>query len=112
MLGSEFKNWIGTGKNEAEFFAQYDFQIFWRAMARILLYITAMALTFVLMQQSRLRLWQYAILNIFSLIGIVFCILCLNTQFAAYYFPFMIPAIALAPVYWTGIALATNKQKI
>jgi hypothetical protein len=29
---------------------------------------------------------------------------------AAFYFPFMIPAIAMAPVYWLGIYLLTSKR--
>ena len=110
MLGSKLKNWISDGKNADDFFAQFDFQIMWLTFARISLYITAIVLTYISFKNSEIKKWQFALLSIFCLVGIVFCIMCLQTGFQNYYFPFMIPAIALAPSFWIGITLLGNKS--
>jgi len=110
-FSSGLKDWLAAGKNADDFFPQFDFHMTWRALARASLYAAAIALSFALFRQSAIRKWQFVILNIFCLTGIVFCVLCLLSAFEDYYFPFMVPAIALAPAYWLGIALLTNKQK-
>lgn len=111
-FSSGLKDWVAAGKNAEDFFPQFDFHMPWRTLARASLYVAAIALSFALFRQSAIRKWQFAVISIFSLTGIVFCVLCLLSAFEEYYFPFMVPAIALAPAYWLGIALLTNKQKI
>lgn len=110
MLNHEMEKWIADGKNADTFIFQFDHQIMWRTLARISLYLTAISFTLVLIKNSGIRKWQIAILNIFCVTGIIFCVLCLLSNFENYYFPFMVPAIALAPSYWTGIAILTNKK--
>lgn len=109
-LNYEMEKWIANGKNPNDFITQFDFQILWRTLARISLYIISIMLTYVLLKKSENKKWQSAMLNIFCFLGIVFCIMCLQTGFQNYYFPFMIPAIALAPIFWLGIALLSNKN--
>lgn len=110
MLNHEMEKWIADGKDADTFIFQFDHQLMWRTFARISLYVTAISFTFVLIKNNGIKKWQFAILNIFCLAGIVFCVLCLLNNFENYYFPFMVPAIALAPAYWTGIAILTNKK--
>ncbi|MFT3902177.1 MAG: hypothetical protein QM727_03350 [Niabella sp.] len=112
MLNRDMESWIAGGKNAEDFMMQFDFHIAWRTFARISLYVTAIALSFPLLKRQGIRKWQFAVVNIFCLAGIAFCVLCLLSGFREYYFPFMVPAIALAPAYWLGIAFLTNKQKI
>lgn len=107
MLSGDMKSWTESGKNANDFSAQFDFHIAWRTAARISLYITAMVLIFELAKKAEIKKWQFVILNIVCLAGIVFCVLCLMSGFQDFYFPFMVPAIALAPVYWAGIASLT-----
>ncbi len=104
MLNRDMENWIANGKNTDDFVLQFDFQTMWRTFARISLYLATIALIY----KSGIKKWQFALLTVFSLIGIIFCFLCL-INFPDYYFPFMIPAIALAPAYWMGIAVLTKK---
>lgn len=110
MLGPELKSWMDKGKNPDDFFTQYDFHIAWRTLARISLYVTAIAIAWILLKKSILKKWQFAALTIFSLIGIGCCIRCLQTDFRDFYFPFMVPAIALAPAYWIGITMLCKKE--
>ena len=110
MLSSEMKNWVADGKNPNDFFAQFNFQITWRTLARISLYLITVLLTFSLLNKLEIRKWQFIALSIFCIIGIIFCTLCLLNNFENFYFPFMIPAVALAPAYWTGIALLANRK--
>ncbi|MDR6195074.1 hypothetical protein [Siphonobacter sp. SORGH_AS_0500] len=110
MLSSEMKNWVAEGKSPNDFSVQFNFQITWRTLARIGLYLTEIILTFILLKQLEIKKWQLISLSAFCIIGIIFCILCLLDNFENFYFPFMVPAIALAPAYWLGIALLTNKK--
>lgn len=110
MLSTEMKNWVTDGKSPNDFFAQFNFQITGRTLARIGLYLITIVLTFSLLKQLEIRKWQFITLSAFCITGIVFCILCLLNNFENFYFPFMVPAIALAPAYWTGIALLTNRK--
>lgn len=109
-LNHEMEKWIANGKNPNDFITQFDFQILWRTLARISLYVIAIMLTYIFQKKSEIKKWQFALLNIFCFVGIVFCIMCLQTGFQNYYFPFMIPAIAFAPSFWLGIALLSNKN--
>ncbi len=110
MLSTEMKNWVADGKSPNDFLVQFNFQITWRTLARIGLYLTTIVLIFSLLKQLEIRKWQFITLSAFCVIGIIFCILCLLNNFENFYFPFMIPAIALAPAYWAGIALLTNRK--
>lgn len=109
MFSSNMQDWVSTGKNADDFFKQFDYNIVWRTMARIFLYISAVLMAFALVRQTKVKKWQFALLTIFCLIGIAFCGLFFVKGFQ-YYFPFMVPAIALAPSYWIGLALLSNKK--
>jgi len=109
MLNRDMESWVANGKNADNFMMQFNFHIAWRTLARISLYVTAIALSFLSLKQRNIRKWQCTAINIFCLAGIAFCVLCLLSGFQQYYFPFMIPAIALAPAYWLGITLLTKK---
>lgn len=109
MFSSKMQDWVSTGKNADDFFSQFDYNIVWRTMARVSLYISAIFIALVLVKQTKVRKWQFASLTVFCLIGIGFCGLFFVKGFQ-YYFPFMVPAIALAPSYWIGLALLSNKN--
>ena len=108
MFSSKMQDWVSKRKNADDFFKQFDYNVIWRTMSRVSLYISAILIAFVLSTQTKLRIWQFILLTVFCLIGIVFCIL-FSAKGFQYYFPFMVPAIALAPSYWIGIALLSNK---
>lgn len=110
QLGSELKSWVENGNQSEEFFAQYNFKINWRALSRILLYLNAITLTAILLKWGEVKKWQFMMISLSCLTGMFFCIRCLQSGFEEFYFPFMIPAIALAPTYWIGIAWLTNKN--
>lgn len=109
MFSSKMSDWVSAGKNADDFFKQFDYNIFWRTIARVSLYVSAILVAIVLIRQTKVRKWQFALLTIFCLIGIAFCGL-FHTKGFDYYFPFMVPAIALAPSYWTGLILLGNKN--
>ncbi|WP_367915954.1 hypothetical protein [Leadbetterella sp. DM7] len=79
-----------------------------RSPTRILVYATAALLAFLLSQKGEIKKWQWIGLTVICLIGIVMCILYGQDP----RIPFMVPAIALAPAYWLGIALLANKRRI
>lgn len=104
MLSIKLASWIAQGNKAGDFFPNYNFHPDLRATGRILLYVVTSWLTIILCKQKLLNKWVFAILNIYCLAGIVFCVLCVLNG-PAYYFPFMVPAVALAPAYWVGLAL-------
>lgn len=104
MLGSHLTTWVDSGKNSTDFFLLLDHHMYWRIFARISLYVVTAWGCILLVKNNIVRVWQTVLLVLFCLTGISFCVVFLLKGFA-YYFPFMIPAIALAPAYWTGIAL-------
>lgn len=103
-LGIQMKDWLAQGRRAEDFFPSYNFHEAFRGIARILLYMGACGLCVLLMSRNRIRRWQALLIFIFCGVGITFCVLCMTEGFN-YYFPFMVPAIALAPAYWTGLAL-------
>jgi len=103
MLSTNMANWIKQGNKAADFFPNYDFHEDIRAIGRILPYVIASWLSIILVKRKCVSKGVFAALNLFCLAGIVFCVLCI-TKGRAYYFPFMVPAIALAPAYWLGLA--------
>jgi hypothetical protein len=104
MITSEFQAWINNGGKGNGFFDQYNYHHPWRSVARASLYALAILTGLILLRAGRIRKWTWIILALFSLTGIIFCMLAatLGQQF---YVPFMVPAVALAPLYWLGIAL-------
>lgn len=111
MLSSSLQKWIADGKSVDDFVTQFDHQIAWRTFARILLYKTAIVLSFTAMKNVSIKKGQMIVISLFSFVGIVFCCLCLASGFQNFYFPFMVPAIALAPSYWLGIAILIGKKR-
>lgn len=101
-LSVELKNWIADGKSAEDFFLSYNFHETYRAFGRTLAYVLVIWLGFILLKKQEMRKWQMWTLGIFSLIGILFFFLFLSKGFD-FYFPFMVPAIAFAPVYWLGL---------
>ncbi len=99
--------WLGSGKTIEAFYESYDFHEMIRTGGRTLVYVTVIWLSLILTCKQYLKKWVVIILTIFSLIGIVFFFL---TNFIGFqfYFPFMVPAFALAPAYWLGIALLSK----
>jgi len=108
MFSHEMQNWVDEGKNADSFFPQFDFNMTWRTLARISLYLSAIILGFVAVKKILIKKWQFFTFTLFCTIGITFCLLFLLKGFD-YYFPFMVPAIALAPTYWIGIAMISKK---
>ncbi len=110
-FSSELKDWITAGKKPEDFFTNYNFHHFYRTFGRSLVYFIIPWLSLILLVKQQIKKWQAVVLSIFSLIGIVFFFLC-NFVGLEFYFPFMVPAIALAPAYWLGIALITKQPYI
>lgn len=109
-FSSKLTAWVSSGKNAADFFPNYDFHDTWRAAGRILLYVVAGWTGIILYKQSVISRWVTAILVLFCVVSVGFCTMFL-LRGPAFYFPFMVPAIALAPSYWLGIALL-NKTSL
>lgn len=108
-FSSELKNWIAEGNKAEAFFPSYDFHELYRTLGRSLLYIIIPWLCYILVSKQQIKKWQFILLSIFCALGILFFFLFnfVNVQF---YFPFMIPAIALAPAYWLGLILISKNQ--
>lgn len=108
-FSSEMEKWIAMGKTPETFAMEFDFKEFWRLLGRTLLYIINPWLGFIFLGFGWLKKWQAVTLGIFCALGIVFFLL---TNFVGmqFYFPFMVPAVALAPSYWLGIMLITKKD--
>ena len=110
MFSAKLIKWIDSGKNVNDFFQNYNFHQVWRAIGRMLLYVNAAWLSVVLYKQAIFKKWIAVGLTIFCLIGVGFCIAFLVVS-PAFYFPFMVPALAMAPSYWIGIALLNTTAK-
>ncbi|GAB3420155.1 hypothetical protein [Niabella aquatica] len=110
-LSSELAYWLSTGKTADMFFSQYDFHELLRTLGRSLVYIIIAWQSIILLQKKLLRNWVALVLPAFGFAGLIFFFLFnfLNQQF---YFPFMIPAIALAPAYWLGLALLSTVEPV
>lgn len=104
MFGSYLKDWMASGKDGNAFFPTYDYHENCRAVGRILLYVIAIWLSILLVKKAIIKRWIAISLGLFSFAGIGFCLAFL-IHGPAFYFPFMVPAIAMAPAYWLGIAL-------
>jgi|GEM_PF-641734 len=111
QLSAQMKEWAATGSNAADFFGQYDFHEGLRTLARVSLYVMSLWIAILAARQQLIRKWEIVLLSLFCITGVVFCILFINLGFA-YYFPFMVPAIALAPAYWLGIVLLNKKSVV
>lgn len=108
-FSSQITGWMKSGKNAKDFFPQYEFHDHWRAVGRIQLYIIAAWLGMLLSAKSFISKWAGIVIAIFSVTGIGFCVAFL-IKGPAFYFPFMVPAIAMAPAYWLGVALLNNAR--
>lgn len=106
-FSTHLTQWIDSGKNEVDFFSTYNFHETWRVVGRILLYVVAAWLSIILYKKNVIKKWVTITLSIFSLMGIGFCLAFLALG-PAFYFPFMVPAIALAPTYWLGVGLLSK----
>jgi len=100
----QLSSWTGSGKNAADFFPAYNFNEMLRTGGRSLVYITLAGLSGILFRMGKLKKWIAVLLAVFCFTGIVFFFL-FNFLGPQFYFPFMIPAVAFAPVYWLGMAL-------
>jgi len=103
-FSAELIDWNNAGNDPELFFLNYDFQEFWRTLGRSLIYILIPWLACILFEKGRITKGLMIFLSLFSILGMVFFFLT-NGIGMQYYFPFMVPAIALAPAYWLGIAL-------
>ncbi len=110
MFDYQMQQWVNAGHRADEFFKKVNYHEAWRAAARTCLYLLAVCIAFLLLRKSKIRRWQFFLIAGFSLAGIAFCLLFLFNG-PGYYFPFMVPAIALAPAYWIGVILLVNKNK-
>jgi len=108
-FAQELKNWISDGKKAEDFFANYNFHEFFRTLGRSLLYVLTAWLGFILFKRKLIRKWQAIFLLIFSSVGILFFLL-YNLINPAFYFPFMVPAVAMAPAYWVGLMLTAKRK--
>lgn len=107
-FSSQLADWIASGNKVEDFFPNYDFQELYRTLGRSMIYISVPWLSYILFKKQELKKWQMIFLSIFSIFGVAFFFLFnfINFQF---YFPFMVPAIALAPAYWLGLMLMLRK---
>lgn len=108
-FSNELKEWMNIGKDPYAFFPNYNFHTFWRTLGRSLIYLLTSWLALILLKEGILKKGQMLFLIIFSSIGIVFFFL---TNFIGmqFYFPFMVPAVSLAPAYWLGLMLITKRK--
>ncbi|SFW66984.1 hypothetical protein [Chitinophaga sancti] len=106
-FSTELKEWINEGRDPATFFSNYDFQEFCRTLGRSLIYILIPWLSFILFKDGLIRKGQLIFLVLFSSIGILFFFLA-NFIGIQFYFPFMVPAVALAPAYWLSLMLISQ----
>jgi len=109
MVTSRLELWVADGKSLDDFFPQYNFQTILRASGRILLYFTASWLVMMMWKQHTIKKWVALLLGGFCTVGILMCIVFMFLG-VSFYFPFMVPAIALAPAYWLGIALLNKVE--
>lgn len=109
MMSNELAGWVKDGKKGNDFFVSYDYHESLRTTGRTLLYILIALLTIMLAGWAVVRKWVFIVLIIFCVIGVVFFFLFIFMGYQ-FYFPFMVPAIAMAPAYWLGISLLTGKQ--
>lgn len=107
----ELKQWIVAGKTAEDFFPNYDFKEFYRTLGRSLLFIIVPWLSYILLLKQQVKKWQLIVLSIFCLLGVIFFFLFNFVDFR-FYFPFMVPAIALAPAYWLGLVLLCMKSSL
>lgn len=106
-FSAQLSQWIDSGKNETDFFTTYNFHETWRTAGRILLYVVAAWLSMILYKKNVIKKWVTVTLSTFCLMGAGFC-LAFVALGPAFYFPFMVPAIALAPAYWLGVGLLSK----
>lgn len=109
MYTEKIKEWIDSGKNPKDFYEQYILKNkYLHTVGRFSTYISIVWFVFLLTKNSFIKKWKGIVLGIFGIVGSVFCFLFLfvNHQF---YFPFMIPAIVMAPAYWLGLSLVNQK---
>lgn len=110
MFTEKLNDWKNSGKDSKDFFLQYVI-IYenWRATGRILLYISTIWFAIILMHHSLIKKWKGIIITIFSIIGVLFCFgfLFVNSDL---YFPFMVPAVVIAPLYWLGLSILNEKN--
>ncbi len=109
-FSNQLSTWLNNGKTMDSFYSSFDFHMNWRAAGRILLYLTASWLCIILAGKSVIKTWSAVIICIFSLAGISCCIAAVMISLD-FYFPFMVPAIALAPAYWLGIILLNRVKQ-
>lgn len=106
----KIRSWVDSGKDSKTFFVEYVVKnVNYYAAGRILLYISIAWLTIILMHHSFIKKWKGNVIGLFCVIGIIFCFLFLNGN-PDFYFPFMVPAIVLAPAYWLGLSLFSEKS--
>lgn len=110
QLSTELKLWTQSGKSAEDFFLRYDYQEIFRTTGRTLIYILTAWLSFITLKAGWIYKWTCITLSVFCGIGFIFFLL-FNFAGNEFYFPFMVPAIALAPAYWLGIALISRPQK-
>lgn len=109
-FSDEFKKWITAGNKPETFFQGYNFNELYRTLGRTLVYIIIPWLSIILLHRQQLKKWQVGFLSVFCMAGLVFFFL-FNFVDYNFYFPFMIPAIALAPAYWLGLMLLATISK-
>lgn len=103
-LSREMNDWVQSGNKAAGFASEYDFHEMIRTFGRTLVYLFIPSLSWLLWKRGILKKWIFVVLTVFCALGVTFFFLFNFVNFA-FYSPFMIPAIALAPAYWLGIAL-------
>lgn len=106
----QMQHWVRSGKHAADFFSTYNFNELLRTGGRCLVYMTFIWLLVFFFDKGILRKWAVITILLFCFTGII-CFFLFNFLDPRFYFPFMIPAVAFAPVYWCGIALLSKTGK-
>lgn len=109
-LSSELTTWTRAGNSAEDFFLQYDYLEAFRTTGRTLVYILTAWMSFIALRAGWISRWVCITLSVFCSIGFIFFLL-FNFAGNEFYFPFMVPAIVLAPAYWLGIALISRRNK-
>lgn len=102
-ISGHIRNWIAAGNRTEEFFFHYRPSGIFGMTDRPGTYIAIIILCLAIKYLQLINIWALAGLLLFCLAGIIVSVIFLRTGNPEYYFPFMVPAIALAPAYWLGI---------
>lgn len=102
-ISGQINDWTTKGNPVEEFFLQYKPSNIFGMTDRAGFYVTTIVLCIAAAYLKLINIWALLFLSVFCLTGIIVSVLFLRSGNPDYYFPFMVPAVALAPAYWLGV---------